>query len=74
MCVGRIVQDSMIGEDNDTITGPVGRLYLWKEWNTHTTVDASSTQVLTIPFSSFHLLLLERFAHSFQNESVNLVK
>ena len=31
---------------------PVGRLYLWKEWNTHTTVDTSSTKTLTIPFSS----------------------
>jgi hypothetical protein len=32
-----------------TITGPVDRFYLWKEWNTHTVVDASSTQTLTLP-------------------------
>ena len=32
----------------DTITGPVGRFYLWKEWNTHTVVDSSSTQTLTL--------------------------
>jgi hypothetical protein len=38
-----------IGADNDTITGPVGRLYLWKGWNTRTAVDASSTQALTLP-------------------------
>ena len=38
-----------IGSDNDTITGPVDRLYLWKEWNTRTTVDDSSTQTLTLP-------------------------
>jgi hypothetical protein len=39
-----------IGSDNDTVTGPVVRLYLWKEWNTHTVVDASSTEAFT--FSS----------------------
>ncbi len=38
-----------IGADNDTITGPVGRLYLWKGWNTRTVVDASSTQAFTLP-------------------------
>ena len=38
-----------IGADNDTITGPVDRLYLWKEWNTRTAVDASSMQALTLP-------------------------
>jgi hypothetical protein len=44
-----------IGADNDTITGPVGRLYLWKEWNTRTAVDAGRRFVDTgqeIPFSS----------------------
>jgi hypothetical protein len=57
----------------------VDRLYVWKEWNTRTVVDASSTQTLTIPFSSSHNVrslppLLE--VHSFllsRNETV-LVK
>ena len=40
--------------DNNTVTESVDRLYLWKEWNTHTVVDASSTQDLTIPSSSSH--------------------
>jgi hypothetical protein len=30
---------------DDTINGPTDRLYLWKEWNTHTVVDSSSTGV-----------------------------
>ena len=43
-----------IGVDNDTVTGPVARLYLWKEWNTRTAVDASSTQAFTfLPRSLF---------------------
>ncbi len=37
--------------------GPVGRFYLWKEWNTPTVVKASSTQTLTLPFSSSHNVL-----------------
>ena len=41
--------------DNNTITGPVGRLYLWRELNTRTAVDASSTQALTFPSSSFNV-------------------
>jgi hypothetical protein len=41
--------------DNNTITGPVGRLYLWRELNTRTVVDASSTQALTFPSSSFNV-------------------
>ncbi len=43
-----------IGAGNNTDTGPMGRLHLWKEWNTHTVVDALSTQVLTFP-STFAL-------------------
>jgi hypothetical protein len=51
MYSGRVVQDSRRQQHRN---GPVVRLYLWKEWNTHTTVDVSSTQVLTTPFSSSH--------------------
>ena len=51
MCAGRVVQDRSRQQHKN---GPVDRLYLWKEWNTHTVVDASSTQVLTFPFSSSH--------------------
>jgi hypothetical protein len=50
MCAGRVVQDRSRQHRN----GPVGRLYLWKVWNTHNAVDASSTEALTLPFSSSH--------------------
>ncbi len=40
---------SKIGSDNNTVTGPVVWFYSWKEWNTLTTVDVSSKQVLTFP-------------------------
>jgi hypothetical protein len=50
-CVGRVVQDRNRQQHKN---GPVVRLYLWKEWKTHTVVDASSTLTLTFPFSSSH--------------------
>ncbi len=50
-CAGRVVEDRSRQQHKN---GPVGRLYLWKEWSTHTAVDASSTQTLTFPFSSSH--------------------
>ena len=50
-CAGRVVQDRSRQQHKN---GPVGRLYLWKEWSTRTAVDASSTQALTLPFSSSH--------------------
>jgi hypothetical protein len=50
-CAGRVVQDRSRQQHKN---GPAGRLYLWKEWSTHTAVDASSTQDLTFPFSSSH--------------------
>jgi hypothetical protein len=48
---GRIVEDRNRQQHRN---GSVVRFYLWKEWNTHTVVDDSSTQVLTNPFSSSH--------------------
>jgi hypothetical protein len=51
MYAGRVVQDRNRQQQRN---GPVVRLYLWKEWNTHTAVDTSSTQDLTLPFSSSH--------------------
>ena len=50
-CTGRVVQDRNRQQHRN---GSVGWLYLWKEWNTHTEVDALSTQSLTFPFSSSH--------------------
>jgi hypothetical protein len=50
-CAGRVVQNRSRQQHKN---GPVGRLYLWKEWSTRTVVDASSTQALTLPFSSSH--------------------
>ncbi len=51
MCAGRVVQDRRRQQHRN---GPVDRPYLWNEWNTHTVVDASSTQDLTLLFSSSH--------------------
>jgi hypothetical protein len=36
MCAGRVVQDRSRQQQKN---GPVGRLFLWKEWNTRTAVD-----------------------------------
>jgi hypothetical protein len=48
-----------IGTDNDTITGPVVRLYSWKEWNTRNEVDGRFVDFvdtsLDVPLSSFHV-------------------
>jgi hypothetical protein len=40
MCSGRVVQDRSRQQHRN---GPVVGLYLWKEWNTRTEVDSSST-------------------------------
>ncbi len=71
MCVGRIVQDRSRQQHRN---GPVDQFYLWKEWNTRTTVDGSSTQDLTIPFSFSHNVsslppLLEVRSFSFQDRN-----
>jgi hypothetical protein len=68
-CAGRVVQDRSRQQHKN---GPVGRLYLWKEWSTRTAVDASSTQALTLPFSSSHnvrsLPHFWKFAHCLSQE------
>ncbi len=53
---GRVVED----RNRHRVTRPLGRIYLWKDWNTHTVVDVSSTQVLTFPSlpSTFTLTLV----------------
>ncbi len=51
MWAGRVVQDRSWQQHRN---GPVDRLYSWKEWNTLTVVDSSSTQALTFLLSSSH--------------------
>jgi hypothetical protein len=72
ICVGRVIQVRRLIETDNTDTGPVGRIYLWKEWNTLTVVYVSSTETLMFP-STFSLSvssLFWKFVLSFQNKNV----